>query len=94
MTLEISNIHASKAEAMYTLQKRYGISRTAAFGGSMNDLSMLQKASYSYAVADSPEELKKHVFYVLKEHKTDSVVKMMGKLFFGRKSQHKRFMES
>ena len=93
MTLEVSSVHASKAKAMELLQQRYGIRRTAAFGGSMNDLSMLRAAFFSYAVADSPEELKKHAFCVLKEHQTDSVVKMMGKLFFGRKPKHRRFME-
>ncbi|WP_215239985.1 HAD family hydrolase [Dyadobacter helix] len=59
--LDISHKLANKGRAMEVLQALFGISEkeTMVFGDYFNDLEMLQKAYYSYAMANAHPEVKK-----------------------------------
>lgn len=67
---------ASKGEAVAWLQERCGITReeTIAFGDNNNDISLLQRAKESFAVAEAREELKKAAAHVIGSYREDSVL--------------------
>ena len=58
--LEITNINAQKGIALEQFAKSKGIAmeNVMAIGDNFNDLSMLQRAGYSVAMGNAPEEIK------------------------------------
>ncbi|MDO4329166.1 MAG: HAD family hydrolase [Lachnospiraceae bacterium] len=68
---------ASKAEGLKRLCSYWGIhiSRTAAFGDSMNDLEILKTAGIGIAMGNSIPELKKEADYVTQEIGQDGVLR-------------------
>jgi Cof subfamily protein (haloacid dehalogenase superfamily) len=63
--LDISNIKANKGNALTKLQKQLGVTpaETMAFGDYNNDLKMLEKAAYSYAMKNAHPNVKKIANY-------------------------------
>jgi Cof subfamily protein (haloacid dehalogenase superfamily) len=63
--LDISNINANKGNALTNLQQKLGITpaETMAFGDYNNDLKMLEKADYSYAMKNAHPNVKKIANY-------------------------------
>lgn len=67
--LDIMNLHVNKGEALNLLMDRYKINsqQVIAFGDSMNDKEMIEKAYYSFAVSNADPNLKRFA-----KNKTDS----------------------
>lgn len=83
--LEIYSAEASKANAVFELQRRLGASRVAAFGDDKSDLTMIADADYGYAVANADETLQEAAPNTIGDRNTDSVVKTIEKLFHSNK---------
>lgn len=58
------------------IQEHYGIKpeETAAFGNADNDIPMLQRAKYSYAVGNASENLKQTAYEVIGKMEEDAVL--------------------
>ncbi|MCU6711745.1 HAD family hydrolase [Paenibacillus sp. J5C_2022] len=69
----------SKGAALRKLAERMGIRREEimALGNQMNDLDMLHYAGIGVAVANSPDELKRHADYICSSSYGDGVVEAM-----------------
>lgn len=74
---DIMNIHASKGVAIKEMQKHFGISKdeTMAFGDFDNDIEMLKQAKYSFAMANSSENVKKIAEYETSDNNSFGVIK-------------------
>lgn len=83
--LEVYSAEASKAKAVFELERRFGLRRTAVFGDDKSDLTMIADADYGYAVANADETLRDAAANTIGDRDSDSVVKMMEKLFHSRK---------
>ncbi len=57
--LDISNLGASKGDAIRRIQEKLGIAKdeTMAFGDYLNDYEMLQESGHSYAMKNSHPDL-------------------------------------
>ena len=73
--LELNAPGTSKGAALQELCRRLGILReeTMAFGDSNNDLTMLQWAGYSFAMANGTEEIKQAAAYLAPSNTEDGV---------------------
>lgn len=73
--LEIVSPHVSKGDAILEMGKRWGIAadEMVAFGNSENDISMLQTAKYSVAVANADTEVKEMAQFVCGSNQEDGV---------------------
>ncbi|WP_221390544.1 HAD family hydrolase [Dyadobacter sp. NIV53] len=80
--LDISHKQANKGRAMEVLQEKFGITfeQTMAFGDYLNDLELLQKAYYSYAMANAHPEVKKIARFVAKSNDENGVVEVLSEL--------------
>lgn len=80
--LDISDKNANKGKAMEVIQKMYGISpeQTMAFGDYLNDLEMLQKAHYSYAMANAHPDIKKAARSLARSNDENGVVEVLSEL--------------
>lgn len=80
--LDISHKQANKGRAMEVLQQKFGISpeETMAFGDYLNDLELLRKAHYSYAMANAHPEIKKAARFIAKSNDENGVVEVLMKL--------------
>lgn len=80
--VDIVNKGVSKGTAIKTLQKQWGISveETVAFGDNYNDVEMLQRAGYSYAMENAEDGVKKFARFVAGNNNEGSVVKIIQKL--------------
>lgn len=80
--LDISDKNANKGKAMEVIQKMHGISpeQTMAFGDYLNDLEMLQKAHYSYAMANAHPDIKKAARFIAGSNDENGVVEVLQKL--------------
>ena len=67
--IDITNEGVNKGVAVTALQEFLGISpeETMAFGDYLNDLELLKRASYSYAMKNAQEEVKQVAFYETKD---------------------------
>ncbi len=74
--LDIMALGVNKGVALEDIQKGLGITyeETAAFGDYLNDYELLQKAYYSYAMANAHEDLKKLARYQAKSNKENGVM--------------------
>lgn len=66
MWLDITNINASKGNAVSCVQDRLHITpqETVVFGDYLNDLDMIENAGYSYAMKNGHPEIKKAAKYI------------------------------
>lgn len=73
--LEFFNSSVSKAVAMAKIGEMYGISsqEMIAIGDGLNDISMLEYAGLGVAMANAPDEVKKHADYVTLSNDQDGV---------------------
>lgn len=73
--LDISHADANKGYALSILQERLGITKdeTMVFGDYNNDLQMLQLASFSYAMANAHEDVKKIARFQTKSNSEEGV---------------------
>ncbi|TLU99097.1 HAD family hydrolase [Dyadobacter luticola] len=80
--LDISDKKANKGRAMEVIQQKFGISpeQTMVFGDYLNDLEMLQKAHYSYAMANAHPEVKKIARFIAKSNDENGVVEVLSEL--------------
>lgn len=79
MWLDANEIGVSKGEAVGVLQEALSIGpeETMVFGDQMNDISMLQKAKYSFAVANAVPEVKKAARFGADRNVDDGVLKIL-----------------
>lgn len=80
--LDISHPLANKGVAMDVLQQKFGVSfdETMIFGDYFNDLEMLQKGYYSYAMANAHPEIKKIARFETKSNDENGVVEVLAKV--------------
>ncbi|QRR03654.1 HAD family hydrolase [Dyadobacter sandarakinus] len=80
--LDISHKDANKGRAMEVIQEKFGISpdETMAFGDYLNDLEMLQKARYSFAMANAHPEIRKIARYHAGSNDENGVVEVLKQL--------------
>lgn len=83
--LDISHPLANKGVAMDVLQKKFGVTfeQTMVFGDYFNDLEMLQKGYYSYAMANAHEDIKKIARFIAKSNDENGVVEVLSALVNG-----------
>lgn len=72
----------SKGQAITTLQESLGIKpeETMAFGDQLNDLEMLGRAYYSFAVGNARPEIKAAARFRVDTNKNDGVIKLLKEL--------------
>jgi Cof subfamily protein (haloacid dehalogenase superfamily) len=77
--LDISDKLANKGVAIEVLQKKFGITyeETMVFGDYFNDVEMLQKAYYSYAMENAHPEVKKFARFVTGSNEDGAVIKVI-----------------
>jgi len=80
--LDISHKQANKGKAMEVLQGKFGVSfdETMIFGDYLNDLEMLQKGYYSYAMANAHPDVKKVARFIAKSNDENGVVEVLSEL--------------
>jgi Cof subfamily protein (haloacid dehalogenase superfamily) len=80
--LDISHKQANKGVAMDVLQKKFGIAydETMIFGDYFNDLEMLQKGYYSYAMANAHPDVSKIARFAAKSNDQNGVVEVLTEL--------------
>lgn len=82
MWIDIMRVDANKGMAVRELQESLYIApeETMAFGDQQNDIEMLKRAGYSFAVADALPEAKAVARYIAESNKDDGVLKVLKKL--------------
>ncbi|MCW3093600.1 MAG: family hydrolase [Ferruginibacter sp.] len=73
--LDLSHLLANKGTAIEVLQKKFGISfeETMVFGDYLNDLEMIQKAGFSYAMENAHPDIKKAARFLTRSNEEDGV---------------------
>lgn len=73
---------ANKGHAITSIQKSLGITKeeTMVFGDNLNDISMLERAKYSYAIGNARKEVKDVAAYIADTNVNDGVLKELKKL--------------
>ena len=79
----------SKGEALSHIQQTWGVTReeTAAFGDNGNDISMLQQAAESFAVANAREEVRAMAKHVLGDVSEGAVLEQLERFLVKRKNE-------
>ncbi len=82
--VDINNKGISKGYALEKLQKKLNVSynETMAFGDFYNDVSMLQKAYYSFVMENANEPMKQYGNFIAKSNKENGVIKAIEKYIF------------
>ena len=80
--LDISHPLANKGVAMDVLQQNFGVSfeETMVFGDYFNDVEMLQKGHYSYAMANAHPDIKKIARFQAKSNDENGVVEVLSEV--------------
>lgn len=75
--LDFTSKGCNKGKALSIIQEHYGIKpeETAAFGNADNDIPMLERAKYSYAVGNASDNLKQTAYEVIDKVGEDAVLK-------------------
>lgn len=86
--LDLSHLDADKGNALQKLQESLGISReeTMVFGDYNNDLEMMTKASYSFAMENAHPNVKSVAKYVTKSNNEQGVEHMLAQLIESKKA--------
>lgn len=73
--LDLSHKFANKGRAINVVQNKFGITldETMVFGDYLNDLEMMQQASYSYAMGNAHPDIKKVASYIAKSNEESGV---------------------
>lgn len=74
---DVMNKNVNKGEAVEEIQKRFSITpdETMVFGDFYNDIEMLKKAKYSFAMQNSNEAVKKHSNFIAQSNNDFGVTK-------------------
>ena len=82
MWIDLMDLQANKGLAVKELQESLSITpeETVAFGDQQNDIEMLERAYYSYAVANALPEAKKKARFITDSNQNDGVLKVLKKL--------------
>ena len=77
--LDLSHQLANKGRAVEMIQKRFDITadETMAFGDYLNDLEMLQQASYSFAMANAHPDIKRAARFKALSNEENGVLKVI-----------------
>lgn len=80
--LDISEKKANKGNALRALQKKLNITKeeTLVFGDYHNDLEMLQEASFSFAMGNAHQDVKKIANYTTESNTNNGVEKVLEEL--------------
>lgn len=80
--LDISHKKANKGRAMEVIQEKFNVTpeQTLAFGDYLNDLEMLDKAHYSYAMANAHPDVKKIARFIAKSNDENGVVAVLSEI--------------
>ncbi|PSL26725.1 HAD family hydrolase [Dyadobacter jiangsuensis] len=80
--LDISHKKANKGRAMEVLQEKFNVTaeQTMVFGDYLNDFEMLQKAHYSYAMANAHPDIKKIARFIAKSNDENGVVEVLSEI--------------
>jgi len=80
--LDISDKKANKGRAMEVLQEKFKVTaeQTMVFGDYLNDLEMLEKAHYSYAMANAHPDIKKIARFIAKSNDENGVVEVLSEI--------------
>jgi hypothetical protein len=80
--LDIMNKGISKGNAIKILQEKFNINQkeTMVFGDYYNDLTMFKSAHHSYAMENSPEDVKTHANFVAQSNNDDGVYNVIAAL--------------
>ena len=80
--LDISHWLANKGRALNVVQKKFGIGfqETMVFGDYLNDLEMIQQASFSYAMKNAHPDIKKAARYLTKSNDENGVCIIIQKM--------------
>ena len=82
MWMDCMDTRVNKGQAVKCLQESLGIlpEETVAFGDQLNDLEMLDRAYYSFAVANAREEVRKAARFQADANVKDGVLKVLRQL--------------
>lgn len=77
--LDIMERSVNKGAALKEIQESLGIlpEETMAFGDNLNDIELLERAKYSYAIGNAREEVKEAANYVTDTNVNDGVLKVL-----------------
>ncbi|MBC7688706.1 MAG: HAD hydrolase family protein, partial [Aquabacterium sp.] len=80
--LDLSHKLANKGRAINVLQQKFNISpnETMVFGDYLNDLEMMQQASFSYAMENAHEDIKNAARFITKSNEEDGVTIVLQEL--------------
>ena len=80
--IDLFDKDGNKGNAVEQIQKIMGIkvSETMVFGDNLNDIEMLHRAEYSYAVGNAREEVQREANYIADTNVNDGVLKELKKL--------------
>ena len=80
--LDISHKQANKGKAMEVLQAKFGVTfeETMVFGDYFNDLEMLQKGYYSYAMENAHPDIKNVARFIAKSNDKNGVIEILSTL--------------
>lgn len=80
--LDISHKKANKGRAMEVLQEKFKVTseQTMVFGDYLNDLEMLERAHYSYAMANAHPDIKKIARFIAKSNDENGVVEILSEI--------------
>jgi hypothetical protein len=85
--LEINNKYANKGQALsdFAKQRGYSPDEVITIGDSLNDITMLQWATHSYAVENAHQEVKSVAKYKAPSHTQEPVARIIDKVLAGDK---------
>ncbi|MDA9460663.1 Hydrolase (HAD superfamily) [Enterococcus mundtii 3F] len=74
--IDISNLKVHKGTTVTELQRILHVTpeETMAFGDGLNDVELLGRAAYSFAMSNAFEQIKKVAQFVTKSHDEDAVL--------------------
>ncbi|MBI6871551.1 Cof-type HAD-IIB family hydrolase [Clostridium aciditolerans] len=77
--LDIINKDVNKGVSIKYIQEKLNITaeETMVFGDYFNDVEMFKSAYYSYAMANAPEEVKKHARFAAKSNRENGVLEVI-----------------
>lgn len=77
--LDIMERQVNKGAALREIQESLGITfeETMAFGDNLNDIELLERAKYSYAIGNAREEVKEAASYITDTNVNDGVLKVL-----------------
>lgn len=80
--VDIMDKHADKSRGVVALQKTLGVSpdQTAAFGDYLNDVGMLEHATFSFAMANAHEQVKEVANFEAPANTENGVVRVVERL--------------